>query len=227
MRLVDSSSRWSAAVPVCSWTRHRDETVQPRDQGRAAECRIYAGATSPRRIALRGACPLRCRDIKSCCSSNASSSDRKEIETARYPEIRFHSEDVTGSVIAPGSYRLQIGGPLSLHGVTQPYRLEAELQIFALAIRLLGESSLRMPDYRIPPVTAFTGTIRSQGGTRHSIRAHGTTGANMTPPRILVAGVGNISLDDDAFGCVVVQRLLAQGLPPEVRSSIPESVALI
>ena len=38
----------------------------------------------------------------------------------------------------------------------------------------------------------------------------------MTRPRILVAGVGNIFLGDDAFGCVVAQRLLAQGLPPEV-----------
>ena len=134
--------------------------MQPRPRGRAAECRIYAGATSPRRIALRGACPLRCRDIKSCCSSNASSSDRKEIEAVRFPQIRFHSENVTGSVIAPGRYRLQIGGPLSLHGVTQPYRIEAELQTLAPAIRLLGESSLWMPDYRIRPVTALAGTIR-------------------------------------------------------------------
>jgi hydrogenase maturation protease len=39
----------------------------------------------------------------------------------------------------------------------------------------------------------------------------------MTRPRILVAGVGNIFLGDDAFGVEVAQRLLRRDLPPEVR----------
>jgi hydrogenase maturation protease len=36
-------------------------------------------------------------------------------------------------------------------------------------------------------------------------------------PRILVAGIGNIFLGDDAFGCEVAQRLGKRQLPPEVR----------
>jgi hydrogenase maturation protease len=39
----------------------------------------------------------------------------------------------------------------------------------------------------------------------------------MNPPRILVAGVGNIFLGDDAFGVEVAQRLAQRELPPEVR----------
>ncbi len=39
----------------------------------------------------------------------------------------------------------------------------------------------------------------------------------MDRPRILVAGVGNIFLGDDAFGVEVVQRLARRPLPPEVR----------
>jgi hydrogenase maturation protease len=39
----------------------------------------------------------------------------------------------------------------------------------------------------------------------------------MTRPRILVAGVGNIFLGDDAFGVEVAQRLLRRNLPSEVR----------
>ncbi len=39
----------------------------------------------------------------------------------------------------------------------------------------------------------------------------------MDHPRILVAGVGNIFLGDDAFGVEVVQRLARRPLPPEVR----------
>jgi hydrogenase maturation protease len=36
-------------------------------------------------------------------------------------------------------------------------------------------------------------------------------------PRVLVAGLGNIFLGDDAFGVEVARRLLLAGLPPEVR----------
>ncbi len=38
----------------------------------------------------------------------------------------------------------------------------------------------------------------------------------MNPPRILVGGIGNIFLGDDAFGVEVVKRLAAQWLPPGV-----------
>jgi hydrogenase maturation protease len=38
-----------------------------------------------------------------------------------------------------------------------------------------------------------------------------------TPPRILVAGVGNIFLGDDAFGVEVVRRLATRPLPEQVR----------
>jgi hydrogenase maturation protease len=39
----------------------------------------------------------------------------------------------------------------------------------------------------------------------------------MIRPRVLVAGVGNIFLGDDAFGVEVVQRLARRPLPEEVR----------
>jgi hydrogenase maturation protease len=39
----------------------------------------------------------------------------------------------------------------------------------------------------------------------------------MNRPRILIAGIGNIFLGDDAFGVEVAQRLLRRELPEEVR----------
>lgn len=39
----------------------------------------------------------------------------------------------------------------------------------------------------------------------------------MSTPRILVAGIGNIFLGDDAFGCEVVKRLAAKKMPDGVR----------
>jgi hydrogenase maturation protease len=39
----------------------------------------------------------------------------------------------------------------------------------------------------------------------------------MTSPRILVAGIGNIFLGDDAFGVEVARRMVGRKLPPEVQ----------
>jgi hydrogenase maturation protease len=39
----------------------------------------------------------------------------------------------------------------------------------------------------------------------------------MSRPRILIAGIGNIFLGDDAFGVEVVRRLALRALPEEVR----------
>jgi hydrogenase maturation protease len=39
----------------------------------------------------------------------------------------------------------------------------------------------------------------------------------MTPPRILIAGIGNIFLGDDAFGSVVARRLGTRPIPDGVR----------
>lgn len=38
----------------------------------------------------------------------------------------------------------------------------------------------------------------------------------MTPPRILIAGIGNIFMGDDGFGTEVARRLAGRELPPEV-----------
>ena len=39
----------------------------------------------------------------------------------------------------------------------------------------------------------------------------------MTPPKILIAGIGNIFMGDDGFGCAVAERLARRPLPDGVR----------
>jgi polyisoprenoid-binding protein YceI len=101
---------------------------------------------------------------------NYSASDRREIETrmrrdvlqtSAFPEVTFEAADVAAAApIAPGRYRIDLNGRLSLHGVTRPHRIVAELQVLDDALRLLGDCPLRMSEYRISPVTALGGTIR-------------------------------------------------------------------
>ena len=44
--------------------------------------------------------------------------------------------------------------------MTRPHSVTAEILVFDDGLRLRGENSLRMSDYRIRPVTALGGTIR-------------------------------------------------------------------
>lgn len=95
--------------------------------------------------------------------------DRREIEgrmraevleAAAFPEIAFHATAAETEKLAPGRYRMALDGPLALHGITRPLRVEAELTVFADGLRLRGETGVRMSDFAIRPVTALGGTIR-------------------------------------------------------------------
>jgi polyisoprenoid-binding protein YceI len=82
------------------------------------------------------------------------------LEPARYPEIRFQSSEVRATPTSPDRYQLRIDGRRSLHGVTLPHQIVAELLVFSDGLRLRGEDSLRLSDYRIRPVTALGGAIK-------------------------------------------------------------------
>jgi polyisoprenoid-binding protein YceI len=88
------------------------------------------------------------------------------LEPARYPEIRFQSTDVLVTPTAQGRYQLRMGGRLSLHGVTLPHPIDADLLVFSDGLRLRGDSSLRMSEYRIRPVTALGGAIKLKDDMR-------------------------------------------------------------
>jgi polyisoprenoid-binding protein YceI len=98
-----------------------------------------------------------------------SASDRREIEarmqgevleTSVYRSIGYRGGVVQAGTIGQGQYRLTIGGELSLHGVTRPHRVDAELIVFGDGLRLGGGSVLRMSEYGVRPVTALGGTIK-------------------------------------------------------------------
>ena len=82
------------------------------------------------------------------------------LETTTYPEIRFQASGGRAESLSRGKYRASVDGQLSLRGVTRPHAVAAELVVYDDAIRLRGQDSLRMSDYRIKPVTALGGMIR-------------------------------------------------------------------
>jgi polyisoprenoid-binding protein YceI len=98
-----------------------------------------------------------------------SASDRHEIEarmwgevleSSAYREITYRGATARADTIGQGRSRLVIQGDLTLHGITRPYRVDAELIVFADGLRLGGGGALRMSEFGIKPVTALGGTIK-------------------------------------------------------------------
>jgi polyisoprenoid-binding protein YceI len=91
------------------------------------------------------------------------------LETARFPEVTFRTEQAAADPAGPGRYRVALGGRLSLHGVTFPCLVEGVLTVDGDGgLRLRGDCPLRMSDFRIRPVTAVGGTIRLKDEVRIS-----------------------------------------------------------
>jgi hypothetical protein len=85
---------------------------------------------------------------------------REVLETAAFPEITYRPALESCEQTAAGHYRVCLAGPFSLHGVTRPLRVGAELTLFDDGVRLRGETSLRMSDHGIRPVTVLAGAIK-------------------------------------------------------------------
>jgi polyisoprenoid-binding protein YceI len=108
---------------------------------------------------------------------NVKATDRAEIEgrmrtevlaTAAFPEIKIEAAVVASERVSPGRYRVRVGGPLALHGVTRSQQADAELLIFDDGMRLRGESVLCLSDFGIRPVTALGGAIKLKDGLKVS-----------------------------------------------------------
>ncbi len=62
---------------------------------------------------------------------------RDVLETSTYPEIAYRADGRRRpSRSRRAGIRLRIGGRLSLHGVTRPHRIDAELLVFDDGVRL-------------------------------------------------------------------------------------------
>lgn len=110
-------------------------------------------------------------------SGGTSPGDRAEIEARMrqdvldvdtFGEIRFRSVEIEGSRHSGNQFGLRMSGSLSLHGITNPHRIEAQLTTYSDGVRLTGESALRQSAYGIRPVNALGGTIRLKDEVRVS-----------------------------------------------------------
>jgi polyisoprenoid-binding protein YceI len=98
-----------------------------------------------------------------------SASDRQKIETtmrdevlevSKYPEITLKSSSVAATKTGEGQYQARISGDLTLHGVTRPLIVSAQLEFGDRLLRAKGAFALKQTSFDIKPVSIAGGTVK-------------------------------------------------------------------
>ncbi|MEK6299486.1 MAG: YceI family protein [Acidobacteriota bacterium] len=112
---------------------------------------------------------LKIKSASLAVTDKVSASDRQKIEgtmrdevleTGKYPEIVFKSSSVSASKTGDGQYQARIAGELTLHGVTRPLTITAELEFGGSVLRARGGFSLKQSSFEIKPVSVAGGSVK-------------------------------------------------------------------
>lgn len=82
------------------------------------------------------------------------------LEISKYPEIVFKSSSVSASKTAEGQYQARISGDITLHGVSRPLTITAQLEFADKILRAKGAFALKQSVFGIKPVSVAGGTIK-------------------------------------------------------------------
>ena len=128
------------------------------------EAELTPGAVSPAALHLRVRADSleETRDVFTPQQKQIINKELREIvlETAKYPEITFNSTDVKGQVRADGQYEAEIGGDLTLHGVTRHIVIPATVTLSGNDLRARGEFTVNRSDYKVKATSAVHGLVR-------------------------------------------------------------------
>src|SRR5262249_1310653 len=110
--------------------------------------------------------------------NNIKAQDRRDIEktmrnevleTSRYPEIVFKSNNISLTRVAEGRYRARVIGELTLHGVTQhDLSVNGEVTRVAEGLRLKGEFSITQTHFKIKLVSVAAGSLKIKNELKFS-----------------------------------------------------------
>ncbi|MET0752956.1 MAG: YceI family protein [Pyrinomonadaceae bacterium] len=85
--------------------------------------------------------------------------DEIVLEAEKYPEIKFRSTDVKGAING-SQFDVQIGGDMTLHGVTKRVVIPARVSVSGDTLRAQGEFSINRKDFKVEATNAFHGLVR-------------------------------------------------------------------
>ena len=82
------------------------------------------------------------------------------LESGKYPEINYRSNNISLSVLSDGHYSARVIGDLTLHGVTQNLRLNGDVTVTPDGLTAKGQCSIKQTDYKIKLVSVAGGTLK-------------------------------------------------------------------
>jgi len=138
-----------------------DHNIAIREFG--GEAQFTYGTVEPASLQLK------IKSASLAVTDKVSASDRQKIaETMRdevlkigkYPDIIFNSTGIAATKTGEGQYQAKITGELTLHGVTRPVTISAQLEFGNASLRARGGFSLKQSNYDIKPVSVAGGTIK-------------------------------------------------------------------
>jgi len=75
------------------------------------------------------------------------------LDVARFPDVTFRSVSVSGAAAGSGQWDLQLGGDLTIHGVTKRVTLPVHVTRQAETLRASGGITIRHTDFGLKPVS--------------------------------------------------------------------------
>ena len=88
------------------------------------------------------------------------------LEVSKYPEITFKSTSVTGRMKPDRQFEAKIAGDLTLHGVTRPIEIPAQVMVSGSTLHATGGFSINRSDYKVKTHSIKGGTIRVRNKIR-------------------------------------------------------------
>jgi polyisoprenoid-binding protein YceI len=85
--------------------------------------------------------------------------DEIVLESAKYPEITFKSTDVKGKFVG-GAFEAEIGGEMTLHGVTRRVTIPATVTVSGDNLRAVGKFEINRKKFNVNATNAFHGFVR-------------------------------------------------------------------
>lgn len=102
----------------------------------------------------------------------------KALNAEQHPTITFRMTSYT-SDSKDGACAAQVGGTLTVNGVTKDVTLQATITGDASALKAVGSTTFNMTDFGVKPVTALMGTIRTGNEVKISFDLTGAVAKNI------------------------------------------------
>lgn len=147
-----------------AWFKGHDHLIGVRDFSGTAELTPDALNPASLQITIKAASLEETSDVFTPQQKGIIKKELEEIvlETAKYPEITFHSTDVKGN-LKNNAFEVKIGGDITLHGVTKHIVIPATVTVQGETIHAVGKFDLNREDFKVKATSAFHGMVRVKG----------------------------------------------------------------